>query len=436
MTAWELASQEVPYKDVADASIIKDEVKAGKRADILPEWPRSFSELIQACWAPNALDRLSMDKVITALEQMLKDEGASPASARFFPSYQDVGASLGAITEQAVRPPAARLDKLSLEEKDTTYVEYERGLKSYEANQYGEALACFLKIAYNERHAYYPTACLKLWRIYKEGLGISIDQETAVFYAKKVSNHVGWFLQEAERARPSAQTDLGLLYCEGCGLPQDYVKAREWFEKAAMQGDVYAQTSLGFLYHQGLGVCQDYAKARECYGKVATQGYALAQNNLGVLYRDGLGVRQDYAKAHEWFEKAAAQGHARAQTNLGFLYENGHGVRQDYAQAREWYKKAAAQGDAGAQTYLGVLCHDGLGVHQDYAKAREWYEQAAAQGNAWAQANLGILYEKGLGVRQDYAKAREWYEKAAAQGDVDAQAALAKLPQASRGLKR
>ena len=115
----------------------------------------------------------------------------------------------------------------------------------------------------------------------------------------------------------------------------------------AMAGDVDAQFNLGVMYVNGYGVRQDYVKVREWYEKAAAQGNARAQFNLGNLYVNGEGVRQDYVKAREWYEKSAAQGSAEAQFNLGVMYVKGYGVRQDYVKAREWFGKAC---DNGSQT--------------------------------------------------------------------------------------
>ena len=159
----------------------------------------------------------------------------------------------------------------------------------------------------------------------------------------------------------------------------------------ATQGSPWAQTQVGQLYANGRGMPQDYATARGWYEKAAAQGHAGAQTQLGQLYADGRGVPQDYKKARQWWEQAALQGNAQAQFNLGQLYTNGRGMAQDYATARGWYEKAAVQGHAWAQAQLGQLYANGRGVPQDYATARGWYEKAAAQGNAWAQAQLALL---------------------------------------------
>lgn len=161
--------------------------------------------------------------------------------------------------------------------------------------------------------------------------------------------------------------------------------------RLAAQGNTSAQNQLGQMYANGRGVPQDYASARKWYAKAAAKGHGWAQNQLGQLSADGLGVPQDYKQAHYWWEQAAAQGVAQAQYNLAQLYANGRGVPQNYATARGWYEKAAAQGHTWAQAQLGQLYANGQGVPKDHAAARKWYEKAAAQGNAWAQAQLAML---------------------------------------------
>jgi TPR repeat protein len=157
------------------------------------------------------------------------------------------------------------------------------------------------------------------------------------------------------------------------------------------QGNASAQNQLGQLYANGRGVPQDYTAARRWFEKAAAQGHGWAQNQLGQLSADGLGVPQDYKKARQWWEQAAAHGVAQAQYNLGQLHANGRGGPQDYATARGWYEKAAVQGNAWAQAQLGQLYANGRGMPQDLTTARKWYEKAAAQGNAWAQAQLALL---------------------------------------------
>ena len=82
---------------------------------------------------------------------------------------------------------------------------------------------------------------------------------------------------------------------------------REW-KPLAEQGYAIAQSNVGVMYAAGDGVPQDYTEAVRWYRAAAEQGYALAQNNLGLMYFKGHGVPQDYAKAHMWYNIGATNG--------------------------------------------------------------------------------------------------------------------------------
>jgi TPR repeat protein len=67
----------------------------------------------------------------------------------------------------------------------------------------------------------------------------------------------------------------------------DYATAFEEMLPIAEQGDANAQFNLGFMYDNGEGVPQDYAEAVRWYRLAAEQGNAFAQVNLGIMYANG-----------------------------------------------------------------------------------------------------------------------------------------------------
>src|SRR3990172_9937102 len=77
----------------------------------------------------------------------------------------------------------------------------------------------------------------------------------------------------AEQGLPEAQLNLGLLYDNGQGVPQDHAEAAKWYRKAAEQGNAKGQYELGMMHCTGLGVLQDYDEAVKWYRKAAEQGY-------------------------------------------------------------------------------------------------------------------------------------------------------------------
>jgi TPR repeat protein len=84
----------------------------------------------------------------------------------------------------------------------------------------------------------------------------------------------------------------------------DYDAALQVWRPLAEQGDAMAQLNLGFMYDQGYGVPQDFQQAIKWYRRAAEQGNDRAQYNLGLMYDNGDGVPQDYVQAHMWYDLA------------------------------------------------------------------------------------------------------------------------------------
>ena len=110
----------------------------------------------------------------------------------------------------------------------------------------------------------------------------------------------------AEQGLAEAQYELGVLYGNGQGVPQDYVEAEKWYSRAAEQGLAVAQYELGLMYYQGQGIPRDYAEGVKWLRLAANQGLAEAQFGLGVAYFGGRGVAQDYVLAYMWIYHSEA----------------------------------------------------------------------------------------------------------------------------------
>ncbi len=158
----------------------------------------------------------------------------------------------------------------------------------------------------------------------------------------------------------------------------DYATAMRLLLPLAEQGDAGAQTDLGWMYANGHGVPQDYAQAITWRRKAADQGNATAQFSLGLMYHDGQGAPQDFAQAAMWTRKAADQGYAGAQFSLGLMYSEGQGVPQDDAQAYMWFSLASRATDSEIRM-RGTKNRDELAAKMTPAQiaeaqrmAREW----------------------------------------------------------------
>ncbi len=240
----------------------------------------------------------------------------------------------------------------------------------------------------------------------------------------------GDFLKKAEQGDVDAQYNIGVIYDNGQGVPQDYKQAAKWYTKAAKQGHAFAQYNLALMHVDGQGVPQDHKQAAKWFTKAAEQGDAKAQYNIGVIYYKGQGVPQDYKQAVKWFTKAAEQGYIDAQRDLGWIYRTGPGftdansksyIVPDFNKSEYWSLKAAEKNDTSAQLNLGIIYFDGgANLNKDFKKATYWFKKAAEKGDKFAQYKLGLMYYEGEGVFQDFKLAYVWESLAAAQGDKDA----------------
>ena len=108
----------------------------------------------------------------------------------------------------------------------------------------------------------------------------------------------------------------------------------------AEQGDSRAQYNLGNMYYDGQGVPQDYKESVKWYRKSAEQGNSVAQSNLGVSYAKGQGVPKDYVIAHMYWNIAAVSGDKNAIENRGRVEKIMTSSQLEKAQdlAREWMR--------------------------------------------------------------------------------------------------
>jgi hypothetical protein len=101
----------------------------------------------------------------------------------------------------------------------------------------------------------------------------------------------------------------------------DYLTALRLLKPLAAQGHAEAQYNLGGMYAEGRGVPQDYGEATKWFRKAAEQGHVEAQYNLGGMYFRGQGVPRDFVLAHMWFNLSvsrvpASEGGTREATEI------------------------------------------------------------------------------------------------------------------------
>ena len=135
----------------------------------------------------------------------------------------------------------------------------------------------------------------------------------------------------------------------------DFATALKEWKPLAEEGNAVAQNNLGLMYHNGWGVPQDDKEAVYWYRLAVEQGYATAQYNLGLLYEKGKGVPQDDKEAVRLYRLAAEQGLADAQNNLANRYYYGEGVNKDIVYAHMWKNISASNGIESAKEDLKII---------------------------------------------------------------------------------
>jgi TPR repeat protein len=179
-------------------------------------------------------------------------------------------------------------------------------------------------------------------------------------------------LARAQFGEVSAETELGLAYCNGIGVPRDYQQAYAWLQKAAAANSPAAKSSLGWLFDKGLGVPQDDRQAFQWYLAGAKAGDPTGQDAVGGFFAAGRAVGKDDAQAASWYAKAAGQGDLDAENHLGFAYQNGWGVKKDPEKAFTYFLQAAGHNFGPAQYNVALCYWYGVFVPRDLVKAYQW----------------------------------------------------------------
>lgn len=128
---------------------------------------------------------------------------------------------------------------------------------------------------------------------------------------------------------------------------RDYAAALKEWRPLAEQGERVAQFNLGLMYLDGQGVPQDFEQAAEWFRKSARQGFAKAQYDLGEMLSVGKGVKKDYVEAHMWLNICAASGDAECAGHRDLIAKKMKAAQIAEAQHRasQWQRANAPQED-------------------------------------------------------------------------------------------
>jgi TPR repeat protein len=227
---------------------------------------------------------------------------------------------------------------------------------------------------------------------------------------------IQWIRKAAEQGHALAQNNLGVIFMQGRGVPQDDAEAAKWLRKGAEQGYLVAQYTLGSLFLKKPD-SESQVEAIQWLRMAAEQDYFLAQYDLGtvLVHRENA---DDAKEAFQWLNKSAEQGFMLAQLNLGNCYMNGVGVKQDTNAAIRLFQKFLEQD---LSTNFQALATKILTKHGHFVgDTPEEILKLAEPSKMTAQYNLGACYLQ----QENYPEAIKWFRKAAEAGDADAKEVL------------
>jgi rhomboid protease GluP len=231
-----------------------------------------------------------------------------------------------------------------------------------------------------------------------------------------------------------ATNNLGLLYRDGLGAPQNKDKAHEYFQKAAGQHNPWAYLNLADAAFSR-SEKQAANKGIEWLEEGGRNQCTLCLIEQAAIYHSGAyGVARDSGKTLSLLNKAAALGDTQATLIIAELHLVGDGVPQSSKTSFEMLKTLSDNGDGDASTLLGELSSDDKirnylfdsalgGTHQipadlaaaipeDTSKAIRYWERAGQQGNCQSWIDLSSIYDRGIDVEADYRRGADYIERA------------------------
>jgi membrane associated rhomboid family serine protease/TPR repeat protein len=231
-----------------------------------------------------------------------------------------------------------------------------------------------------------------------------------------------------------ATNNLGLLYRDGLGMPQNKDMAYEYFQKAAGQHNPWAYLNLADTAFSSGGK-NAANKGIEWLEEGGRNQCTLCLIEQAAIYHSGgYGMARDSGKTLSLLNKAAALGDTQATLIVAELHLIGDGVPQSSKTSFEMLKTLSDNGDGYASTLLGELSSDdkirnylfesALGgtshipadlaatIPQDTSKAIHYWERASQQGSCQSWIDLSSVYDRGIDVNADSRRGADNVERA------------------------
>ena len=179
------------------------------------------------------------------------------------------------------------------------------------------------------------------------GYGTSMDQPTALRMLRAADSKDDGF----------AALQLGLIYRDGAGVPEDPRRAESYFRRAVRLGYTYAGLYLAVFYLQTHDAKDARADSVRLIEEAQSRLYYRAniQAGLAEVYILNVGVPPDFARAIPLLKDGIAGGQTDSMDDLAYLKFNGFGLPVDFVGGIKLWRQAAALGDPYARTQLAAI---------------------------------------------------------------------------------
>jgi TPR repeat protein len=200
---------------------------------------------------------------------------------------------------------------------------------------------------------------------------------------------------------------------------------------AASQGNTDAKYKLAIMYLDGQGMSQDFIRAYYLFKECSNLGYDNAINifNIPINYSKCLDI--DYRKVVAMFATVCNKEIDTLERNVGHLYSQSFmficgGFLASFTEKPSlkilWYERAASKGNPTALYEFGIYYEDECKKtkSQDFTKAINYFKRAYTAGSIAATYKLATIYLHGCKVSQDLRKAFTLLNEASDMGHKEA----------------
>lgn len=121
---------------------------------------------------------------------------------------------------------------------------------------------------------------------------------------------IAWWTERAAQGDIEAARRLGVEYMDGKPnvVQRDFAKARQYHLQAAMGGERRSMMDLGTIYDNGYGVPENLAEAARWYLWGARYGHGPAMYNTALMLETGDAGRTDLVESYMWYILGAKEG--------------------------------------------------------------------------------------------------------------------------------